>query len=349
MCEACRLGTKTQATHDEQSIEQMKKELDDLFKSYQGKASGQYDALLMFSGGKDSSLLLYNLKKNYPDLRILAVTIDNGFTSPIGFANVKRVSNRISDVDYLMVKPKTSLFRHTFRYALTHLNDGGCYASVDRLAGDLALDISRNMAASLDIPLLIHGGTQAQLHKILKLFSYESPRSAERKKRETTGGFVLNDIYDDEDMKYWWDGTAWPEEKIPRIIFPLYAWQYDEQEMRREVIRLGLFEEGNDNPIASNYDLLPINFSVDIAHLGYLGYEPEFSQLVREKKTDRNFWLFLFESVEYLAKQGMLLPKCIDDTLGKLNLTRQAIGLPKASNTSLVTPESLQMESDVPA
>lgn len=329
LCAECRSYQADADGHsDDQDIAGMEKELDDLLKNCEGKAEGKYDALVMFSGGKDSTIILHQLRTRYQGLRLLALMVDNGFTSSIGLANVRRVSNILDDVDHLIIKPKANLFKNTFRYALTHLNDGGCYSSVDRLGGDLAFDIGRNTAASFGIPLVIHGGTRAQLHKILKLYSYKTSRTSEKERRDTTGGFTLSDIYDEEEMKYWWDGSAWPDDKIPRVVFPLYVWQYDEQAMRREVIRLGLIEEGHDNPIVSNYDLLPVNFAVDVYHLGYSGYEPEFSQLVREQKTDRHFWLYLFESIEYLTKQGTLLRECIDDTLHKLALTREEVGLP---------------------
>ena len=88
-----------------------------------------------------------------------------------------------------------------------------------------------------------------------------------------------------------------------------------------------MLEDGNDNPIVSNYDLFPVNLAVDFANLGYAGYEPEFGQLVRQKKTDREFWLYFFESIEYLTKQKTFLRECIEDTLRKLSLTRDELGL----------------------
>lgn len=304
-------------------------ELDRILQDHQGRAAGNYDALVMFSGGKDSALLLHLLRLGHPGLRLLAVMVDNGFTSTIALENARRVSSLISDVDYLTIKPKESLFRNTFRYALTHLNAGGCYSSVDRLAGDLAFDIGRNTAARFGIPLVLHGGTRAQAQKILGLFSYETPRAWERVKRESTGGFPLREIYDEEDMRYWWDGSAWPEERVPRVLFPFCAWPYDEDAVRQEVQRLGLLDKGNENPIASNSHLLPINFAVDTFRLGYSGYEPELSQLIREGRAPREPWQFVFESIEYLARRGELLPRCVAATLERIGLSHRELGLPE--------------------
>jgi len=327
ICSACREHTPNDALSGDTAA--MSRELDELLESHQGKAAGRHDALVMFSGGKDSALLLHLLRQKFPGLRLLALMVDNGFTSSIAFANAKRVATILSDVEYVTIRPKETLFRNTFRYALTHLNAGGCYSSVDRLGGDLVFDIGRNTAAAFGIPLLIHGGTRAQAQLILKLFSYETPRSWEREKRESTGGFSLRDIYAPEELKYWWDGSSWPADRVPRVIFPFYAWPYDEHAVRREVQALGLFEKGKENPIASNSDLIPVNLAVDNSFLGYSGYEPEFAQLIRGKKADKNIWLSLFESVEYLGARGLLLPGCIAETLTRLGLTHADVGLPK--------------------
>jgi len=248
----------------------------------------------MFSGGKDSTLLLHTLRARYPRLRLLAVMIDNGFTSSIALSNVRRVASIISDVDHCVLKPQEGLFQSTFRHALTHLGKGGCYDSVERLGGDLNLDVCRNLAASLGIPLLLHGGTRAQVERNLALRTFETPRAFERQRRERINDFVLREIYDSEQLKYWWDGSAWAEERIPRVLFPFFVWQHDEQAVRREVVRLGLFEAGNENPLASNSDLLPVNLAVDVARLGYTSYEPDFAQLIRQGRAERLPWLQLF-------------------------------------------------------
>jgi hypothetical protein len=335
ICNECRVYVAPEAGGDESWMGQ---ELHEVLQNHQGKAAGRYDALVMFSGGKDSALLLHLLRQKYPRLRLLALMVDNGFTSSVAFANAKRVQGIITDVEYLLVKPKASLFRNTFRYALTHLNAGGCYASVDRLGGDLVFDIGRNTAASFGIPLLLHGGTRAQAHKILKLFNYETPRAWEHARRDSTGGFTLKDIYDQEELKYWWDGSAWPADRVPRVLFPFYAWPYDEEAVRRDVQSLGLFEKGNENPIVSNADLIPVNFAVDNFHLGYSGYEPEFAQLIREKKAAKGPWVALFESIEYLAGHGRLLPRCIAETLSRLGLTHTDVGVPEPVSEPLRIP-----------
>ncbi len=78
----------------------------------------------------------------------------------------------------------------------------------------------------------------------------------------------------------------------------------------------------------TNNDTIPLMLAVDIAFLGYSGFEPEFAELVRQGKADRAAWLGLFQAMEYLAREGRFLPRCIDDTLNRLGLTRHDVGIP---------------------
>src|SRR5262249_8040042 len=141
--------------------------------------------------------------------------------------------------DHTVSKPKPTVYEWTFRHALTHLDEGSCYTTVDRMDGDLVFDIGRNLAAMWDIPLVIAGLSDTQVGRILGLETFETRREDERKKRVESAGFRLADVYVPEDLKYWWDGTAWPKERIPRVLYPFVAWNYDEQFIRSEVVRLG--------------------------------------------------------------------------------------------------------------
>ena len=53
------------------------------------KTSQQYDALVAYSGGKDSTYLIYTLKKDF-GLKLLAVTLDNGFITQSCFDNMRK-------------------------------------------------------------------------------------------------------------------------------------------------------------------------------------------------------------------------------------------------------------------
>lgn len=342
VCELCLAAERGQqpASAEQRDTAKMKQELSEILSQYEPPQSkrrgeGNYDALVLFSGGKDSAYLLYQLRKEHPGLRLLAVTIDNGFFSRIALENARGVLERIDGVDHLIFKPRPELYKKTFRHAFIHLNEGGCYTTVDRMDGDLAFDIGRNLAASWAIPLMIAGLSPEQVERILGLKWFETDRQQERQKRTHSAGFRLEDLYSPEEMAcYWWDGSRWPEDRIPRVLYPFYAWPYDEQQIREVVVREGLIDPGKDNPLATNNDTIPVMLAVDMAQLGYSGFEPEFAELIRVGKADRQGWLNLFEAAEYQTRQGQFLPHCLDETLTRLGLKGKDVGLPARRPTS---------------
>jgi hypothetical protein len=326
VCAICRDGDASRAPAprgidtDEISIE-----LDSLLRRHEGLGK-KHDLLVMYSGGKDSTYLVHRLTTEYPRLRTLSVLVDNGFLSEVALSNARRVFAML-DADHAIVAPKRSLFRKVFRHALTHLDGGGCYSSVDRLDGELTFGIGRNLAAALEIPLVAIGISAEQCVRILGLHGFESPKELEALPRGPSE-HGLEGCLDQDEALYWWDPRRWPVDRLPRVLFPFFAWQLPEQKIREEVVGLGLIPPGQENPLVTNSDLVPVMLAVDIAHLGYSGFEPEFAQMVREGKADRQWWLNVFEAAEYLARKGELLPRCIDDTLCKLQLTRRELSLP---------------------
>ena len=66
-----------------------RRKLDDLLQDIKGQAPA-YDAIMAYSGGKDSSYTIKLLKERY-DLRILAYSFDNHFLSPLAKENIARM------------------------------------------------------------------------------------------------------------------------------------------------------------------------------------------------------------------------------------------------------------------
>ena len=304
----------------------LKMSLDGLLREYQRRGHDLYDALLMFSGGKDSTYLLHRLRTEFPGLRLLLVSVDNGFMSPYAIDNIRGVLDHF-DVDAITFKVPLPFTRKLFRHAMTHLNEEGGYGTVDRMDGYLTHDVSKNLAARLQIPLVISGLSRTQVQKIFKLESFEMPPEIERQKAVSYAGIQLNEVFSAEEMRYWWDGSAWPAERVPRFIFPFYAWAPDEHYIIREVQRLKLLDPKKSSPLVTNNELIPVIGLIDVAKFGYSTFEPEFAQMIREGKTERHYWLNVFEMLEYSAKTGRFISSTVDQTLGKLGLTRADVGL----------------------
>lgn len=131
----------------------------------------KYDCLVPFSGGKDSTYVLYLCKKVYK-MNVLAVNFDNGFQTIEAIRNIKNAAE-ILNVDLIIYKPRweitkklTALFLLETGEACTPCNTG------------IGLTINRI----------------AQTEKIPIIFNGISPRSDERSPKEiytSTGDYFL--------------------------------------------------------------------------------------------------------------------------------------------------------------
>jgi hypothetical protein len=174
-CSRCMLSENYRAiTFDEQGVcnychtyDELRPRLEDfdrlekLFRERIEVARGraEYDALVGISGGKDSSYLAYTLKETY-GLKILTVTVDNGFHTDFGRASVKRVVESLG-LDHFYYSPEWPMFRQCFRAMVTTWGIP-CMA-----CGQVCFGLLYKLAFERGIPLIIHGRTRDQMFRDL--------------------------------------------------------------------------------------------------------------------------------------------------------------------------------------
>jgi amino acid adenylation domain-containing protein len=114
------------------------KEMDELHavvERIKAQATGAYDCVALFSGGKDSTYMLYQLAAM--GLRVLAFTLDNGYISDEAKANIRRVTGALG-VDH--VWGQTPFMKDIFVDSLRRYANvcNGCFKTIYTLAIDLA-------------------------------------------------------------------------------------------------------------------------------------------------------------------------------------------------------------------
>jgi len=111
VCNYCRNFTGNEI------LEEQKKKYEsnflDLIAKYKGKH--EYDVLMCFSGGKDSTYTMKIIKERY-GLTVLAVTFDNGFISPKATQNMTSVVDRLG-VDHLTFRVRFDILKKIFSAA----------------------------------------------------------------------------------------------------------------------------------------------------------------------------------------------------------------------------------------
>ncbi|MBX2855166.1 MAG: amino acid adenylation domain-containing protein [Rhodobacteraceae bacterium] len=113
-------------------------DLQRLLSRARAQASGDYDCLMLTSGGKDSVYALYQLAALGP--RILAVTLDNGYLSEGAKANISRCCAQLGvDHRYVSTAAMNAIFVDSLR---RHANVcQGCFKTIYTLALRIANEV----------------------------------------------------------------------------------------------------------------------------------------------------------------------------------------------------------------
>ena len=146
-----------------------KAELLELIEKYRGKYD--YDCLVPFSGGKDSTFTLYNLVVEHK-LKPLVVQFDHGFMRPNLRANNERTFKKLG-VDALSFKPNWHVVRKLMLESLKRKGDfcWHCHTGI--------FSYPMQLAVKLNVPLLFWGEPSAEY---TSYYSYEEPEEVDEKR-----------------------------------------------------------------------------------------------------------------------------------------------------------------------
>ena len=128
------------------------------------KREGEYDAIMAYSGGKDSTFTMAVLKKKY-DISFLALTLDNGFISPQSLKNIRSVVEGLG-VDHITYKPRMDtlgkLFLHSAKEDIYSRKGLERASSICTTCMGFVKFIALRSAIESSIPLIIYGWSPGQ-------------------------------------------------------------------------------------------------------------------------------------------------------------------------------------------
>jgi len=160
-----------------------KKELDELVAEYRGKAD--YDCLIPFSGGKDSTFTAYYLMKNY-DLNPLLITFDHGFMRPTMRQNVEHVVKQLG-VDHLTFKPDWNVVKKVMYESLKRKGDfcWHCHCGI--------FAFPMRVAAKFKVPLIFWGEKSTEY---MAYYGYDEDEEVDERRfnRYTNLGITAEDM-----------------------------------------------------------------------------------------------------------------------------------------------------------
>jgi len=269
------------------SLEKLKTKFDQLVSENKSDDS-KYDTLVAFSGGKDSTYLVYKLKETY-GLNILAFTFDNGFISESTFTNMRTVLEKLA-VDHIIFKPRHDLITKIFStsasddiYPTSLLKFGSsiCISCI-RMVNNLSL----KTAIEKNIPMVMLGNSPGQLIQSENEIIYRDNRIPYGLKK---GLFKpLAEKVGDEVYQYLLlDKKDYQTKPFPYTINPFPIIGYDEALIYKSISELGWRRPEDVDPNSSNCQLNSLGIVKHKEKLNFHPYDYEMSMLVRLGKISR--------------------------------------------------------------
>ena len=135
ICQICREYESLQ--EKAQQYFKTEAELLQIFEDAKASKSGKYDCLMLYSGGKDSTYVLYQLVQM--GLHPLVFSLDNGYISDQAKANIQRVVDDLS-LDIFWGNPNQDDMNKIFVDSLKRFSNvcNGCYKTIYTLSVQLA-------------------------------------------------------------------------------------------------------------------------------------------------------------------------------------------------------------------
>ena len=166
---SCNICKQSEFKHENIDWDQKKKDLDELIVKYKGKYD--YDCIIPFSGGKDSTFALYYLIKEY-GLKPLVVRFDHGFLRSGVENNTKKVLRKLG-ADFHHYTPNWKVVQKLMLQSFLEKGDfcWHCHAGI--------FSYPMWVAIRYHVPLLFWGEPSAEY---TAYYGYDQPEEVDEKR-----------------------------------------------------------------------------------------------------------------------------------------------------------------------
>ena len=156
ICNFCHFyEEQKQQLQDYESLEAFFQSRVDAAKEEAKRRGSRYDCLVGLSGGKDSTYIIYQMTHRY-GMRVLAFTLDNGFSTDYGRENIENALDKLN-VDHIRISTNEETLRQYYSKSVKLLHN---FCSV---CFHLMHYYSHLLAGQNNIPLIINGRTRGQV------------------------------------------------------------------------------------------------------------------------------------------------------------------------------------------
>ncbi len=285
VCNFCR--NEIIAGTDTGAIKNARDKVRDLFER-KSHTSG-YDALICYSGGKDSTYTLKLAVEKY-GLKVLSFTLDNGFLSHTAFENIKRITDNLG-VDHITYKPSSKFMKSIIRAsALKEIYSPVTLKRISSVCNSCISIVNLSalkIALEKKIPFIISGFTLGQIpaNSIIFQSNYSFLQESRKSQMDRLREYVGDSVDDYLSIS---DDVLKSIKSYPYNINLLCLEEITENELIQNVKRIGWKEPGDVDGCSSNCRLNIFNNYVHEKKLGYNPYELELSHLIRKGHLTRD-------------------------------------------------------------
>lgn len=284
VCNFCRASAP--AAEEAQKCAEYEQKFRSLIEAHRGRSS--YDALVAYSGGKDSTYTLYVLAERY-GLSILAVTLDNWFLSEQAATNIRNVVKK-TGADHISFRPRFSTYRdvvtvsaHEDLYSKKALQRSSaiCTSCIS-----LVRFICFQIAIEKDIPFVVFGMSPGQAPLATSIVK-TNPMMV-RQMQDTVYRPLQAHVGDGVRPYFLSEAHYADATRFPYSVNPLAFLPYDEEQILALIEGLGWRKPQDTDANSTNCLLNAYANRVHLERFGINPYAGEIAALVRRGVLSRD-------------------------------------------------------------
>ncbi|MEW2117008.1 asparagine synthase-related protein [Streptomyces sp. NPDC005474] len=270
-------GVCSYCDSEEERVDGSREALDEAVRScLEGADRRDYDCLVLYSGGKDSSLALTVAQRDL-GLRVLAFTLDNGYLSADTSENMRRVLDSLG-VDHVRFRPPAGIMAPLYRVSMqldfdantTKYSTGGCGSCIS-----MVLAAGLRFATAHSIPLLVGGWTPGQFttSPLVSVAFLQDVIARHFGPLQAASSSL------DEQLVAWHHTDS--SDSPLGLLNPLYVSPYSEEETIRQLNSLGWAKPRDTDSCSTNCRLNALLILDHIKKYGFHPYAYELAHHVR--------------------------------------------------------------------
>ncbi|MFX0001294.1 MAG: hypothetical protein ACFE88_14365 [Candidatus Hermodarchaeota archaeon] len=280
-----------------------------------GKA--QYDCILGYSGGKDSTALLDYLV-NDVGLTPLAVTSDTGFMTDIAKNNMKQTLDQIQ-VDHILIEGAIPTFAKLYKWHFFNHNSNEIFLAryICDYCSDLIHSIVVKEAIKRAIKYVFFGYSPDQIFR----YFYEMPKEEVIKEWKTE--ILESSFFDESNSRWYLTDEEIESGNLPRVLLPYHVIPYREQDIIELVESRNYIKKGHADPLLTNCNVVHAATCYDFNRYGGILYAYQYAELVRHNPESRKKWLRTLKISAPLILENKFKEKEVNAFLHHIGVTQE--------------------------